>query len=246
MADQKIPSFLKLVDGTSLVFNIPDGEFCFYVPEVFFGNQDIARIDGYYVSLIGLINYTIFDKNGNNNGLHAFKYPTIFLCKPSSIEKIKNVKLEKNSDPSDYRVLHFKYGDEIVSSIHTPMIINNVETFFKMMFLTSKIPSSIPYDKLHEYLPENISLNGSSYKLNMQLFGMCISEICRDKNNRSIPFRLSKNQDMNDYKLVSIKEIPNYISPYASFTSENFDESLMNAIIMDTDKYSPLERILMV
>jgi hypothetical protein len=53
-------------------------------------------------------------------------------------------------------------------------------------------------------------------------------------------------KDMNAYKLISIKLIPNYISPYTSIISENWDESLISAILMKDKEdlpYSPLEKI---
>ena len=78
----------------------------------------------------------------------------------------------------------------------------------------------------------------------MQLFGIIISEICRNYSDESKPFRLSNMNNMNDYRPVSIKTVPNYISPYVSFTSENFDESIMAAMVMDEDKPSPLEKVM--
>ena len=237
-----VPKFLKRKDD-ALLFNNPDGELVFYVPEYYFKSR-IAEIYGAYYSFIGICNYSIFDKNGNNNGLHEFNFPTIFMCKPYEVEKISNVKLTKNVDPSDYRLLKFKYGDEVVTSVKVPQIIDNVEILFKAFLISGKIPTTIPYDKLHEYFKENINLNGSDYGINMQLFGIIVSEICRDPKDLSKPFRLSNNDNMNDYRPISIKTVPNYVSPFVSFTSENFDESLIASITMDSDKYSPLEKIL--
>ena len=52
-------------------------------------------------------------------------------------------------------------------------------------------------------------------------------------------------KDMHGYKPISIKATPNYISPYVAMTSENWDESLRSAILIDDKdiKYSPLEKI---
>lgn len=236
-----IPKFLKR-DGESLKFNIEDSELVYYVPENYF-TSDIAVISGDYVSLLGVFNYSIFDKNGKNNDLHLFNFPTIFLCKPYTVEKLKNVKLTKNTKPADYRMLKFAYNDVVVVSVKVPQIIDNVETFFKMALISGKMPTTIPYNEAHDYFPENIKLNGSNYGINMQLFGVVISELYRDPKDITKPFRLAKNDDMFDYQLISIKEIPNYISPYVSITSENFDESLIAAITMKDDKASPLEKI---
>ena len=91
---------------------------------------------------------------------------------------------------------------------------------------------------------ENIKLNGSDYGINMQLFGIIVYEICRDPKDLSKPFRLAKNDNMNDYRPISIKAVPNYVSPFVSMTSENFDESLVASVTMDQNKPSPLEKIL--
>ena len=237
-----VPSFLKRKDD-SLLFNNKEGELIFYIPEYYMKSR-IVTVYGPYYSLLGIFNYTIVDKNGKNNGLHDFNFPTIFMCKPYETEKLTNVRLTKNVDPSNYILLKFKYEDEVVTNVKVPQIIDNVEVFFKTFLISGKIPNTIPYDKIHEYFKENINLNGSDYGVNMQLFGIIISEICRNPGDVSKPFRLS-NSNLNDYKSISIKMIPNYISPFVSITSENFDESLIASITMDQDKHSPLEKVLM-
>jgi hypothetical protein len=95
-----------------------------------------------------------------------------------------------------------------------------------------------------------MELNGSSYELNMQLFGIMVSESCRDPKDLTKPFRLSKSNNMTDYAQVSIKSLPNYQSPYVAITSENFDESLMASVLLSDKNESdlpttPLEKVLM-
>lgn len=239
----EVPAFLRK-EGNALLFNGP-GELVFYIPdEHFSANSKIAVIQGQYVSMLGICDYAIFDKNGKRGEVKAFHFPTIMLCKPSLIETVKNLQLTKTSDKMDYRILHFKDGDEVITSTKVPKLIDNVEILFAMFLVTGKIPTTIPYNKLHEYFPENARLNGFSYGMNMQLFGIIISKICRDPSDVSKEFRLTDMSNMNGYKPISIKEIPNYTSPYVAITSENFDESLMAAITTKYDKYSPLEKVL--
>ena len=267
-----IPAFLKR-NGESLEFALDDSEFVFFVPEVFFDSDKIAKVTGNQVSMIGICNYTIIDKNGKNNGLHPFTFPTIFTCEPYQIDKKKGMQLNKSlreayydaeedeepyikeADPdlvdddeesADYRLLRFRKGDKIVVSTHVPQNINNVEIFFNLFLLTAKIPTTIPYDQLHEYFIENAKLNDFNYGLNMQIFGILVSEIARCKNDISKPFRLSSMNNMHDYKPVSIKLTPKFVSPFVSITSENFDQSLMGAITTENHKESPLERVLMM
>lgn len=243
-----VPKFLRR-DGNALLFD-GDGEFIFYVPEVNFGGKS-AIVDGSHVRLLGVLNYEILNKSGGSSGLKTFSWPTIFLCKPYAIEKRKGLKLVKTNDAKDYRILRFKNGDEVVTNVHTPQIIDNVEEMFRLFLITGNIPTTISYLDLYEYFDRNMNLNGSDYGLNDQLWGAVISETCRDPEDISRPYRLSKafaRGDMNSYIPVSIKTIPKYISPYVAITSENIDESIISSVLLSDNpkghKYSPLERVL--
>lgn len=241
MSSYKTPNFLKR-DGDSLLFN-EDGQFVFYVPEVFFDRGD-ALIKGEYVNLLGILDYTIFKANGSNIGLKRFYFPTVFLCKPSRIEKSKKLRLKEATDVQDYRLLIFEKDDAVVVSTKVPQNIANVEDFYRI-FLTGKLPTTIPYDKLQDYFPESIELNGSSYGMTLQMFGIVVSEMCRSKCDPSIAFRHTKINDMMEYSAISIKDLSKYISPNASITSENWDLGLIGAITNPTDVGSPLEKLLM-
>lgn len=250
----ELPKFLDLV-GESLVFNQEKKEFIFYVPDNFFdttSKNSIAEIEGERVSMIGLCNWAIVDEDidikseGKQVELHTFNFPTMFLCKPYLIQKINGLKLDKDREPKDYRILRFKKGDEVICQTRVPQIIDNVELFFKLAVITARIPTTIPYDKIWEVFIESARLNGFSFGLNAQLFGIVTAGLCRDPKDISRPFRMTDMKDMHDYKPISIKLIPNYISPYTSIISENWDESLRSAILMKDKEdlpYSPLEKV---
>ena len=238
-----VPKFLKRSDDSLLFAGEEGSEFIFYVPEIYFSRGD-AIIIGEYVNLLGVLDYAIFDKNGKHSGLKSFYFPTVFLSKPYAIEKLKQVKLTDTSDVQDYRILKYQKNDVIVVSVKVPQMIDNVEEFYKL-FLYGHLPTTISYDKMHEYFIESMELNGNSYGLSLQLFGIIVSEMCRDKKDISKPFRLAKESNMKNYKTVSIKDIPKFISPYASITSENWDESVVNAIMNKNPKNSPMEKLLM-
>lgn len=235
----QVPKFLKR-EGDSLLYN-QEGELVFYVPEEYF-SRNFAIIMGEYVNLIGLLDYAIFNTNGKHNGLKQFRLPTVFLSKPGEIEKIRNVKLTAHSEPQDYRLLKFKKGDTVIVSVRVPQIVDNAEEFFKI-FLSGSLPTTIPYDKLHEYFPENIRLNGADYGLNMQQFGIIVSEMARDPKDHTKLFRHTSMNNMNEYTSISIKDIPKYVSAFTSITSENWDEAVINAITNKNPGYSPLEKL---
>lgn len=248
----QVPPFLKQ-EGQSLVYNEDNKELLYFIPEEFFQNTktSIAIIYGEYVSTFGLFNWCIQDKNGKRTDPKPFIFPTIILCKPKSIEKVKEYKLLPNSEALDYRVLHFEKGDEAISQVRVPQDVANCEMFFKIATITSRIPLNIKYDELWKLFIENINLQGNDYGLHSQLFGIISAELARDKKNIERPYRLSNTKSEYDYKVVSVKMLPNYSSPYASLVSEGFDESIMNAVMLSDKEESeipnsPLEKIITI
>jgi len=247
----KVP-FLKRVEN-SLIYN-EDGELLFYIPEDYFtdSKNPIAQIVGENIITIGILGWTLAKSNGavDTDKVKPFVYPTYISCKPSSIEKISNLVLNKTT-PKDYRVLHFKKGDQVISDCYTAQDIDNTMYVLNMTFINgNKMPTIMRYDKMHEILPYSIELNGSSFGMNMQFFGLLCSESFRNPKDLSEPFRYTNMNDMTAYKQLSIDDIPKHISPYVALTSNNFDESLMAAMIMSNDvdniKPSPLEKVVMM
>jgi hypothetical protein len=175
----------------------------------------------------------------------------MMLCSPYEIEKVKNYKLDSKSEPSDFRILHFRKGDKVVKEIRVPQIIDNSELFFKLVVITSKMPATIHYDDIWELFIENAQLNGFKYGLHSQLFGIIVSELCRDPGDLKKSYRLTnKSSQQTGYKTISIKYLPKFVSPYVSLTSENFDDSVRSSILMsdmneEDIPYSPLEKVIM-
>ncbi len=246
----KLPGFLKQ-DGEKMLYNY-SGELLYYIPEKYFQDtkSTIAKVEGQYVSTLGIFDWAIVDANGKVGKVHPFKYCSMMLCRPSRIEKVKNLSLNGN-DPKDYRILHFEKGDEAISDINTPKIVDNVEIMFKAMtYKQDCMPNTIPYDKTQEYFPENMELNAKGYGLNMQLFGIMVSESYRDPEDLSRPYRLSKaiEKSMFKYKQLSIIDIPKYVSPLISIGSQNWDDGLMAAIAMTKEgksQESALNKVVM-
>lgn len=237
--NEKIPSFLKR-KGDSILYN-GNGYFCFYIPEKYF-DTNIAYYSGEYISTLGIMPYTI--KDNSKSKLRIFNYPTRFLTKPHRIEKIRSVKLIQESEPLDYRVLYFKKDDQVIVDIKVPQDVKNAEGLIKLFIINGFIPNYIPYDEIQNYFIDNYTYNGSKYSVSLQLFGVILSELCRSKRNIKTPFRLSKDNNMNDYKTISVKSIPRLISAYSAITSENINSAIVYASINDNQVASPLERIL--
>jgi hypothetical protein len=236
--------FLYKDEENSILFKPADKEFVAYVPEKYF-ERNVAEQAGEYINLLGVFDYTIQDiKTGKNDGLRPFRLPTLFSTKPYMVEKVKQIKLIKESEPTDYRVFRYRKDDTIIVSTKLVQFIGNVEKFNNLFFILGYIINTVPYDKIHEYIMDAMSLNGFSYGLNAQVFGFVISEICRDIKNNNVPFRLSGSTDMHAYKSMSVKGISKLISPYTALLSEDFDESILYAMMNENPKESSLEKVL--
>lgn len=239
----KVPPFLKR-DGESLLFNNSEGEFVFFVPEIYFSRNN-AIINGEYVELLGVLDYAITDKNGKYGKLKAFKFPTMFTTRPSSIEKVKDLKLTQTTEPMDYRLFKYKKNDIVVVSVKVPQDVDNMEQLYRLFAISAKLPTTVRYDQMQDYFIENATLNGNSYALSLQLFGVLISKIARSKKDISKPFRLQKEiTDMTDYVAIRMADIPKYMSPYSALTSENWDEAVVASIMSKSTETSPLEMIM--
>ena len=237
-----IPSWLKR-DGESILYN-GDGYFEFFIPERFFDGKNAAKaiINGEYVNLFGILDYQLFNASGNPNGpVRCFKFPTVFLTKPTSIEKARNLKITDWSSSQDYRVLKYEKGAQIVVSTKVPQDLQNVEHFYSL-FLGGNLPVTIPYEELYTYLTENIELAGESYGITNQLLGIVVSEMARDPNNLEKAFR---NSNAKHYTTINIRDIPKFISPYSAIVSENWDDAVVSAIENKNTKDIPMEKILM-
>lgn len=240
--NEEIPSFIKL-EGEKLIFQGEGKELVAYIPEKYF-ERKLAEVEGDYINLVGIFNYTVQSKNGRNIGLHNFIYPTYVTTRPGSVEKVKDIRLIKNSDPEDYRILRYKPGDIVINSTKTTKFVGNVEKVMNLFFILGYIPNTIPYDKLGDIMFESMDIFGDSFGVNAQVMGIALSEVCRDKNDPNKPFRLSKSNDMHDYKSMSIRNVSKLISPYTALISEDFDESILYAMMNENPKDTPLEKVL--
>lgn len=238
----KVPPFCAL-KGESVVFN-QDGVFKFFVPEKMFENK-LCVLEGELANLFGLIGYAVYDKNGKVTKTYTqFNYPASFHSKPDSIEIAKNLKLTKNSKEQDYRILLYHKDAPIVLNYWLAESNADLALFYKALQYGS-IPNEIPYNELQNYFLDNITITGAGYDVGLQVIGLVISELCRSQDHIEVPFRLSKEKDYTKYQSVNIREIPRVSSPFAAITSEMWDDAVINAITVKSNKKSPMEKIMM-
>lgn len=240
------PSFIRKKEDT--VYYAGKGEFLLFVPEVYF-DRKCAVIEGEFVELLGICNYAVVESESSKDiskKIRTFYFPSRFITKPGKIEKVKDFAISKDFT-ADYRILHYADNgeDQIIVSTKVPQDITNVEDFFRLFVDTGNIPTTIPYEELYKYFLDSIEINGSSYKLHASLFGLLVSELCRDPKDINKPFRLGTaiDSDRCSYTPMSVKDIPKLVSPFTSLTSENFDKAVVGAIMNENNSPTPLERV---
>lgn len=238
-----LPNFVK-EEEQKLIFSQKDHELIFYVPEKYF-ERNICEESGELFTLLGVFDYTVQDINtGKNIGLHNFMFPSYFQSIPGSTEKQKNIQLTKYSSPEAYRILRYREGDTVICSTIITQFIGNVEKLNNLFYILGYIPNTIPYDKVYQYIIDGMNLNGEAYEVNNQMIGITLGEVCRDIDNDNIPYRLSGKTDPHAYKSMSVKNISKLTSPYTALISEDFDESVLYAMMNDSPKDTPLEQVL--
>lgn len=238
------PGFLKK-EKDKVLFNDSNKELIYYIPESYFDSK-AAVIIGEYVTLMGIFSYTLSDiKTNKNNGLHNFNFQSVFICKPTEIEKVKKIKLTKYSSIEDYRLLKFRKDSEPISSTKVPIGVANAETFFKM-FIYSRLPNTIPNDELPDYFINNIHINGADYNISIQMIGALIRETSRCINDPSKLFAYTDMKDMHNYQLIPLLSLPKLVSPFNAITSENWDQAVVGAIQNKNEVNSPMEKLLML
>ena len=233
--------FFKIVNNKT-IFN-SDGELIYFVPEKYFDIK-VATIIGSTVELMGIFTYGLYNKANKLIKLDRFKLPTMFQCKPYKIEKEAKLLLNGTKTEQGYRLLYFHKGDELISHNQVPKSVDNVEKFVNLL-TRANLPENIPYDELHTYILDNASMNNFNYKISPQIIGLVVSELCRNPNDLTQPFRFTDMKNMTDYKSISIIDIPKYTSPYTAITSENADKAVAAAMTTKGSTTSPLEPIMM-
>lgn len=241
-----IPSFIKVKDET--VYYNGAGELLLFIPEVLF-EKEIAVVEGEYIETLGVLNYAVVPKVGDKvKKVKTFYLPTRFVTKPGKIEKVKDFAISPNYT-ADFRICHYENNgsDEIIHETRVPKDMLAVDQLFSLMVTTGNTPKTINYYDLYKYHLDSIDMAGNKYGMAGSLFGLLVSELCRDPDDINKPFRLGKNIDKNPYSYIpiSIKEVPKLTTTFMSLTSENFDDAVVGAIMNDSDKTSPLERVLM-
>lgn len=222
-----------------------EGEFLLYIPEFFF-NMNFASTEGEYVSTLGVLTYNIADKNGKTGPMKNFYFPSLFTTKPGYIEKRKDFDIT-DSYKADCRILHYANNgmDQVIASTKVVKNVDNVDNMFRLMVKTGKTPNTVRYDEMQQYIMDSAKINGVSFNFTIGLYGIIFGDLCKDPNDLSKLFRNTNlpEKNMCGYKEISVVDAPKYVSPYASITSENFDEGVIGALNTEGIEASTFEKV---
>lgn len=205
-----------------------------YLPKFYF-EKGIATTKGVEIETLGIFNFKVFssEEKKENSPVRTYSFPSIISTKPSSSYNANIPKLVEEADESEFTVLKYYKGDVFITNVNTTQKSDNVQMFIDLLN-AGKLPKTIPYDKILELEIINTSFNGVNLKVPGTVMELIISEIYRDKQDLTKPFRLragsGQKVSMYDYKAINMKSIPTFNSTFTAVTFEDIDYNLTASV----------------
>ena len=230
------------------------------LPEEFI-ERGITTINQTTVNTLGIFECYIFDdieEYDISKAIHKFtvKLPSNIFLKPSHINKtsriVENTENETFSKETFYELIFLK-DDTFIVSTSIVQSYNTVDNFIYML-LNGQIPKTIRYDEIASLWADCAFLNGSgSLKSDFNTLAMIVSNIVRNPNNYSEPFRLSYDKyyakNIFNGKMLRYLDIPRYISNFTAITGSDPRHSVTVALERmhgekEKDTKTPVEEII--
>lgn len=223
-----------------------------YIPDNLF-KKGLNEILGDKVSILGIFNFKVAgkDMDFSKSSLHTFKFPTMVISKPSSIED-REFSLTKDSGIQKYKVLKYYKGDVMLSSLQIVTNIDNVQKFVDLL-IAANLPNTLKYSAILDLFLKNITNNKQSLGITALVASVVISEIYRYKNDMSIPFRKvigrGKASEL-DYIAANARTVCANNSTFSALTFEDPNTMLVTSInkhrYKRSENFSPVEKIIRV
>lgn len=239
-------------DGDNIVLNVPYAEA--YVPaDLFKENETASAIAVEYgegFKLVGMFNIRFFESDEEpreSRPLRTFNYPNTIITYPDSAVIMK-LQLTEGSEPEQYRIFKYYFGDVIMSATSDQAVANC--TKFLNMVTRGKIPSTIPYDKFIEIWEKNFQINKFNPGVPSVTLQMIWAQMCRSKKDVTVPFRMEYGKGANpmDYVSTNMNTVAAASSVFAGLSFERIGEKLASGINMTRSGAeqirSPMEEIL--
>lgn len=246
----KVPYF-KQIDK-SVVF---DGEYMeIYIPKSNFEAR-MAYLKGENVETLGFFNFLVYH-NGNRDPKKAeFRSLSLPFKMQFQFRKFFDIKtkIRDNIEEDSYRVFVLEKGDLFCVSTE---FAKNAENTKNLVFQIhgGHLPSSIEYKKVLDCYLGTGFLNGVNYNVPSVACEIIVSELCRYKEDLTVPFRIALNKNNKltqyDYTSISIKKLPALNSTFTAITFEDINNAIITSIKKaknnEEEKETPVEKVLML
>lgn len=202
------------------------------IPEIFI-ERGITKIVQTNVNTIGIFEGYIFDNSDEEDiskADHKFvlKLPSTIYLQPSHIEKttkmVEDVETDTMKKENFYNFI-FTYDDVFMVTCILVQDFHCVDSFCDML-LNGKIPDMIRYDEMTSLWAKCAEINGSkNLKTDFNTLAMIVSNLIRDPENFSDPFRLVYEKyyakGIYNGKRIMYRDIPRYISNFTAITGSD-------------------------
>ena len=142
----------------------------------------------------------------------------------------------KLEEDKDFYYLYFSKGEQF---LYIKPNIHIVNFKFMRQIFEQTIESKNEY-QLYYRIYEIYKSLGDLDNVHIEVF---VSEMCRDPDDETVPYRLSDNIGHKDPLIVSIKEIPYLTSPELGLYFENPQKAIENSLIAEYESESSIQKL---
>lgn len=240
--------FLKLV-GETLYINTP--MLRIYLPKDYFGDGGISEMYEDKVQTIGMFYFSTHSSIDapldDTKNMYFLKLPLTFTIQ---FDKIEDAKITIRGVEDSFRVISCYNDNVFIENINFVQNGGNVMKFLNLLN-TAKL-SRVKYSDLFELFMSTMFLNNVDLQVPSTILEGIITELCRQPNNISEPFRQMAGRDPNvdefSYRAISSKLLAHVASTFASIDYEDFNKALTvsseRTRSQKKDRVSPVEKVI--
>lgn len=204
-----------------------------YIPANMFDKGICQYMGSDKVSIFGLFVFKLANSKGVIDAsckLKTFKFPSMILSKPSSVET-KMLELAEGKGEEKYVVLKYFKNDAVMFSSKVLSKIENIEIYINLL-MEGHLPNTLSYDDLLPITLKCMAINGGM-GVQALLFSVVISNMYRYANDLTIPFRkiIGKGKaGPLEYKAVNARTVCANDSTFSAIVFEDADTMAIASI----------------
>jgi hypothetical protein len=196
-----------------------------YIPNSYF-EEEIAELVGTQIETIGIFYMSAHnteDEPLEKGKISSLKLPSSITISPTRKEKMR---LFIGDSDEIFTVLYFTKGEIFLPTAEVLQTPKNTLSFINLLHY-GKLPANISYPEIITIYRKNLAMNNVNLKVPSVLLESIISELCRSKNNRNLPYRLDKGKG---FTYAPIKMLPHLNSTFASLSFEDPNKGIALSI----------------